>query len=152
MPGQIPLDIRYYPNDFCVTVHTIPLLPTSTNNPITVPILTADRDLVVDSVTVFFPTVLATNARDLKLKVMDSTTGSVNNTLPTYATTAEDVGSAKTFSTTGGDYPQTYDFPVGTTRNLLRKGSRMYLMWSAAAAVSTNASTFKVQVRWRSQV
>lgn len=152
MAGQLPLDIRYYPNDFCVTVQTITLGTTGASNPITVPILTADRDIVIDSVSVFMPTVLATNARDLKLKFMESTTGAVLNTLPTYATDTQDIGVAKTFSTTGGDYPQTHDFPVGTTRNGLRKGSRLYLMWSGAPAVATAASTFQVTIRWRSQV
>lgn len=147
MAGQITLDTRYYPADFQYTVVNL-VAPTLAQYPI----MLVDRDNVaIDAVSVFVEDNLSTNARDLKIKVMEATTaGTIINTLPTYATTSQDLAAAKTFSTTAGDYPQTHEYAVDKANNVLKKGSRVWIQWSAAP--TGIAGTLQVVIRWRSQI
>lgn len=146
MAGQLPLDTRYYPSDFQYTVVNL-VAPTLAQYPI----MLVDRDnVVIDAVAVFVEDNLSSNARDLKVKVMEPTNaGTIINTLPTYATTSQDLAPAKTFSTTAGDYPQTHEYVVDKANNMLKKGSRVWIQWSAAP--TGISGTLQVVVRWRSQ-
>ena len=143
----IPLEPRYYPTDFQVTTVTL-VAPTLQQYPV----FLADRDCVIDSVTVYVEDNLTT-ARDMKVKEMVSTDGNPVNTLPTYATTSQDLNTAastKTFSTTAGDYPQTHTFVMNSDRNFIPKGSRLWIQ--ASGALAGIAGTVSVQVRWRSHL
>lgn len=146
MAGQLPLETRYYPNDFQYTVLTL-TAPTLAQYPV----MLVDRDnVVIDAVSVYVEDNLSTNARDLKVKVMEPTNaGTIVNTLPTYATTSQDLAPAKTFSTTAGDFPQTHEYAVDRNNNMLKKGSRVWIQWSAAP--TGIAGAVQVVVRWRSQ-
>jgi len=145
MAGQLPLDTRYYPSDFQYTVVTL-VAPTLTQYPI----MLVDRDnVVIDAVSVYVEDNLST-ARDLKVKVMEPTNaGTIVNTLPTYATTSQDLAPAKAFSTTAGDYPQTHEYAIDKANNMLKKGSRVWIQ--ASGALAGIAGTVQVVVRWRSQ-
>jgi hypothetical protein len=147
MSGQLPLDVTYYPSDFQVT-SVVLVAPTLA----AYPLMQVDRDnIVIDSVSVYIEDNLSTNSRDLKIKVMEpATAGTISNTLPTYATTSQDLAPAKTFSTTGGDFPQTHVYAIDITKNFLVKGSRIWAQWSAAP--TGIAGSMVVQIRWRSQV
>jgi hypothetical protein len=86
----------------------------------------------------------------MKVKVMESTDGAVVNTAPTYATTSQDLSTAvKNWSLTTGDYPQTHEFALDRSKNLVPKGSRLWLQTDGAFAAVAGSMT--VQVRWRSQ-
>lgn len=144
MSGQIPLETRYYPNDFQITVVTW-TTPVYANYPLMV----ADRDIVIDEVRVFIDDAPST-ARNMKVKLMESTNGAVVNTAPTYATTAQDLSTAvKNWSLTTGDYPQEHSFALDLTKNFVPKGSRIWLQNDGAFAAVTGSMT--VQIRWRSQ-
>ena len=157
MAGQIPLETRYYPSDFSVTVINIETNSTGTNWPL----LYADRDIVIDSINIYVADA-PTGAETIKvIKNTDFAT-------PTYAGTGNStvVVDEISLATTAGDYPVRYmtneanrtatstlgkivkiSFKDGT--NVVNKDNTLWLAGGNAFAGVVNMS---VQVRWRSQL
>lgn len=152
MPGQIPLDTKYYPSDFNVVADVI-VVPSS--GVTAVPLLYADRTLVIDSVTLYVvPGVaIATNTLPLKIKQVS---GGVS---PTFGTTTQDVGSFTALpvgTTQAATAFQTLTFAVTSpntspNNNVVPAGSVVWFQTNAAGSI-TNTPTVMVQVRYRSQI
>lgn len=147
MPGQIALDTKYYPSDFNCENYTLRMLASETV--VSWPLIAADKTIVIDSIQIFFPTALVTNARNVKFKV---TTGAV----PTYATASEDVTDAKALTTTAGDYPLEFSMVLAKTNNtpnnnVIPQGSVLWMQFDNTLAFSA-ATAISVLVRWRSQL
>lgn len=152
MPGQIPLDTKYYPSDFNVVVSVL-VVPAS--GVTAVPLLYADRTLVIDSVTLYvIPGVaITTNTLPLKIKQVS---GGVS---PTFGTTTQDVGSFTTLpvgTTAAATAFQTLTFAntspnTSPNNNVVPAGSVVWFQTNAAGSI-TNTPTVMVQVRYRSQI
>lgn len=147
MAGQIALDNKYYPSDFNCENFTLRMQ--STETVLNWPLILADKTIVVDSIQIYFPLALVSNARNVKFKV---TTGGA----PTYATTSEDVTDAKALSITAGDYPLEFSMVLAKTNNtpnnnVIPQGSVLWMQFDNSPAFSA-ANAISVQVRWRSQL
>lgn len=154
MSGQIPLDSRYYPNDFQVATFYFQFAISAGSNPGIVPLLTVDRDIIVDSAILYLQAHPTTASKGVKIKMVEPAVGSSTyvNTTPTYGTSTTDVTSATTLSTTSGDYPKNYELSVQTANNYVRKGSRLFLHFSGDAGSAFAAITpGTLTIRWRSQ-
>ncbi len=144
MPGQIPLQTRYYPADFQFTSWTIHE-PKHSHYPL----FFTDRDVVVDCVAVFLED--SVNS-DRVIKIVKVP----NFAVPNYAspiTGQQDITSAVTL-TTSGTYPVrlqtclTPGFTVTTAHNMLVAPSGLWIL--ASGNFSGVAGNLHVQVRWRS--
>jgi hypothetical protein len=147
MPGQIALEPRYYPADFQCNSYCFKLLTNEVQ--VNWALLAPDKTVVVDSIQIFFPTELITNARNVKFKV---TTG----ILPTYATASQDVTTAQALSISSGDYPFEKTMTFATTNgtpnnNIIPAGSVLWMNFDNSLAF-TAATSINVLVRWRSQL
>lgn len=155
MSGQIPLDARYYPNDFQVTTFYFQFSATAANNPGIMPLMTVDRDMIVDSAILYLQANPTTGSKGVKIKVVEPAVGSSTyvNTTSSYGTSTTDVTSALTLSTTAGDYPRTTELSVQTANNYIRKGSRLFLHFSGDTGSAFAALTpGTLTIRFRSQV
>lgn len=155
MPGQIALDTRYYPNDFQVNTFYFQFAASAGSNPGVIPLMTADRDIVVDSAILYLQAHPTTGSKGVKIKSVEPAAGSSTyvNTLPSYGTSTTDVTSAHALSTTSGDYPKTIELSVQTANNHLRKGSRLFLHFSGDSGSAFAALTpGTLTIRFRSQV
>lgn len=144
MAGQIPLETRYYPNDFHVT--SVLVTPNTTEQ--FIPIQYFDRISVIDSIVVYFGDAPTAN-EDLRFCKVTS------DALPTDAgiaaqtniTLAKQLAAAGTFparwisGTTSG-------FSIQIANNLMEAGSTLWLVSASALA---GIGSMHIQVRWRSQ-
>jgi hypothetical protein len=152
MPGQIPLETKYYPADFDTRAITLAIGSSGSGNSTTA-LFYADRDLIIDQVNLFVvPGVaIATNAVSLKIK-------QTNGAVPTFATTSQDVGSFTALAvgtTVLATAFQTLTFtktsPSTTpNNNVVLAGSVVWFQTEAAGSI-TNNPTAVVQVRFRTQ-
>jgi len=149
MPGQLPLEPRYYPHDFATTTVTPPLSNSGGTGMQSIPLLYADRDLVIDSIHVYFPTAIGANATFTAWVVTDAA-------IPTGTASATQLQLSDGLAlTTGGTYPSRTGLAIRATgptgNNYVPAGSTV---WLRASAVFTTGITipFQIQVRWRTQV
>lgn len=150
MAGQISLNTKYYPSDFAIRSETI-VVPTTT--PTSLPILYADRDLIIDQVNLYIvPGVgITTNTLPMKIK---QTAGGI---APTFATTTQDVGSFTALpiaTTTAANAFQTLTFAVTSpntapNNNIVPAGSVVWFQTNQAGTIG-NTPTLVVQIRFRS--
>ena len=144
MPGQIPLETRYYPNDFHVT--TILVTPATTAQ--FIPIQYFDRISVIDSIVVYFGDAPTAN-EDLRFCKVTS------DAIPTDAGIAAqtNITLAKQLAS-GGTFPArwisgtTSGFTIQIANNCMEAGSTL---WLVAASALAGIDGFHIQVRWRSQ-
>jgi|NOAtaT_5_FD_contig_31_4380020_length_580_multi_8_in_0_out_0_1 hypothetical protein len=144
MAGQLPLETRYYPNDFHVT--TILVTPGTTAQ--FIPIQHFDRISVIDSIVMYFQDAPTAN-EDLRfVKVTsDAVPTDAGIAAQTNITVAKQLASGGTFparwisGTTAG-------FTIQTANNLMEAGSTLWLVSASALA---GIDGFHIQVRWRSQ-
>lgn len=147
MPGQIPLDTRYYPSDFNIHGETI-VIPGS--GLVAMPLLYADRAMIIDSVTmyVFGGVSIVANAVSLKIKQVPASAE------PVFGTAAQDIGSFTALPvaiTTAAT--QTLSFSKtnnNVNNNQVPAGSWVWFQTNAAGSI-TNTPTVVVQIRYRSQ-
>lgn len=144
MAGQIPLETRYYPNDFHVT--SVLVTPNTTEQ--FIPILYFDRISVIDSIVVYFGDAPTAN-EDLRFCKVTS------DALPTDAGIAAqtNITLAKQLAS-GGTFPArwisgtTSGFSIQIANNLMEAGSTLWLVSASALA---GIGSMHIQVRWRSQ-
>ena len=147
MPGQIPLDTRYYPSDFNIHGETI-VIPAS--GLVAMPLLYADRAMIIDSVTmyVFGNVAITPNAVSLKIKQVPASAE------PVFGTATQDIGSFTTLPVaTTVAATQTLSFSKtnnNVNNNQVPAGSWVWFQTSAAGGI-TNTPTVVVQIRYRSQ-
>lgn len=158
MPSTIPLDTRYYPNDF--QVETLNLGTLSSANTL---LWYFDRDVVIDEVRLVLPDNVSNVDPGINVKIVKVSAP----TIPNYATPVTgqtDVTTAYNFLT-GATYPAvvTWENLVGgsvttgfvatnsTERgNIVKAGS---YLWLASSATPTGvAGPASILLRWRSQV
>lgn len=150
MAGQIPLDTKYYPNDFQLT--TVVLDKNSTGEAFW--ILYAERDIVVDSIMVYVGDAPSNNET---LKIVRVS----NAALPVYAGTGTTTVMTDELSiASNGTYPlrvQTGtsawrfvdDGLLVPTENVVPAGSTL---WVAFGSVLAGIDVLTIQIRWRSQI
>jgi hypothetical protein len=144
MPGQIPLDIRYYPGDFQYTSWTI-------HEPKhdRYPVMFTDRNVVIDSIGVFVEDSVNQN---ITIKLVAAPQPNV----PDYTTpiTGQVDLTTGLALATGGTYPLwattagTAGFTLNRSNNLLMAPKGLWLVSSGHFAGV--AGNLHVQVRWRS--
>jgi hypothetical protein len=144
VPGQIPLQTRYYPGDFQFTSW-------ATHEPkhSHYPLFFTDRNLVVDSAAIFLEDSVNHN---INVKLVKVPLFAVPN-YGTPITGQQDLTSEVAF-TTSGTYPVrvetgvTAGFTVNTAHNMLVAPSGLWIL--ASGNFSGVAGNLHVQVRWRS--
>ena len=152
MAGQIALDTKYYPSDFNV-VQVMPPLSTSGGGGMQfIPLLYADRTLVVDSILVYIPTAVST-ASTLTVYYITNTAIPVTTSIPT--TQVQMTNTTATFPTGAGNYPSRTSLALRTTgttaNNLVPEGSTVWAVFSnPVTAGMTQPLAF--HVRCRSQI
>lgn len=142
MPGQLTLDTRYYPADFVVTPMVLSGYGFGTASISSqIPLLYADRDMLIDSVTFIFPLHSATALTGLVLKkttgATAAVTGSTNMATNVLARAAAAPAALLTFT-------------MDKNNNMLAAGQTMSLFATAFSA--TAGDSVLVQVRYRSQL
>ena len=148
MPGQLALDPKYYPSDFSLTV-TAPTIILATGV-IAIPILYADRNIIIDSASMYLygGVAVSTNFVDSKLKQVAASAA------PTFATVSQDIGSFTRIAvgtTVASTLPLTLTKTNGAVdNNIVPAGSWVWLQTNAAGSI-TNTPTVVVQIRFRSQ-
>jgi len=164
MAGQIPLDSKYYPADFNLTTVLIPTIATSAGGSmINVPVVYADKPIVVDSLRLFTAEQLSngdgdnTDSHNFTFWVITNTaipTGTASSTqiqLTDVVSIAESVTTAQTFSFTIRS--------TGTTAaNVIPAGATVWMRSTIPS--STTGSSWSVahttgsfiSMRWRSQL
>lgn len=168
MPGQLPLDTKYYPSDFQVMNQTI----TPGLDDLSHPLLYADRMLVIDSIVVTQLGAPTTTGFNMFFTSMTSAGESVGGTTETtiYRVITSGISIAQSasnrvykrfFSIISGT-PSATQFTLDTTDNVLSAGSTLFLQYSAymqAANLAASASSgnqpplqFMIQIRYRSQL
>lgn len=164
MPGQIALDSKYYPADFNLTTVLIPTIGTSDGGSIhNVPIVYADKPIVIDSLRLFTAQTLSNGAAPTTESFAFTCWVVTNTAVPTGAASATqiqltDVVSASE-SVTGA---QMFSFTIrstGTTAaNVIPAGATVWMratIPSTATATSwcvSHTSGSFISVRWRSQL
>lgn len=150
MAGQIPLDTKYYPNDFQLTTVVIDKSSTGENYWI----LYAERNIVVDSIMVYVGDAPTANEALKIVRVSDTA-------LPVYAGTGTTTVMTDELSlTTGGTYPLRVQTGTSAwrfvdnaqlvpTENVVPAGSTI---WAAFSSVIGGIDVFTIQIRWRSQL
>lgn len=145
MPGQIPLDVRYYPGDFNVVSEIVAIPAAGTFK---LPLLHADRMIVIDSVTMILQASSAPTG-NVTFKIKQNT-GAAD---PTYATTSQDIATFAqlgTGSTAAAVLTPTFATSSGSvSNNIVPAGSTVWLQASAAYGAAINVC---LQIRYRSQV
>lgn len=147
MPGQIPLDTRYYPSDFNIHGETIVIPATGL---VAMPLLYADRAMIIDSVTmyVFGNVAITPNAVSLKIKQVPASAE------PVFGTATQDIGSFTTLPVaTTVAATQTLSFSKtnnNVNNNQVPAGSWVWFQTFAVGSI-TNTPTVVVQIRYRSQ-
>lgn len=143
MPGQLTLDTRYYPADFVVTPLVLSGYGFGTAGIGTqVPLLYADRDMLIDSVTLLFPAHQATTAMaGIVLK---------KTTAPAIAVTGSTNMATNSLARATSAPAALLTFTMDKTNNMLASGQTMSLFATTWAA--TAAEPIFVQIRWRSQL
>jgi hypothetical protein len=154
MPGQIPLDTKYYPSDFQIVTLTLAgVTPTSAI------VMYADRDLVIDSVIVTLgdgtnstgtirlayvtnlaaPTYTANNST--------GTTFNITTVIDVTANTPASGGPSVRFITGDGtfDFVKSAGVPI---HNIVPQGATIWVTANTLAGVERGS----VQVRFRSQL
>lgn len=150
MAGQLPLDTKYYPNDFQITSN---LLVVPTSGQTAVPLLNVDRPVIIDSVTIYVYPGVGITTNTLPMKIKQTTGGNI----PTFATATQDIGSFTDLpvaTTTAANAFQTMTFTLtnkAVSNNVVPVGSVVWFQTSAAGSIG-NSPTILVQVRWRSQL
>ena len=143
MPGQLTLDTRYYPADFVVTPLVLSGYGFGTAGIGTqIPLLYADRDMLIDSVTLLFPIHQATTAMaGIVLK---------KTTAPAIAVTGSTNMATNILARATNAPAALLTFTMDKNNNMLAAGQTMSLFATTWAA--TAAEPVFVQVRWRSQL
>ena len=141
MPGQLTLDPKYYPSDFNVTSVALSGYGFGTAGLSTqIPLLYADRDMVIDSVTLVCPLHSATPLTGLVLK---------KTTAPAPAVTGSTNVATNTLARAANATAAVLSFTIDKTNNQLRSGEILSLFATAFSA--TAGEQIFVQIRWRSQ-
>lgn len=141
MPGQMTLDTRYYPADFVVTPLVLSGYGFGTASIGTqVPLLYADRDMLIDSVTLLFPVQGAAASTGIVLK---------KTTAPAVAVTGSTNMATNVLARAISAPVGLLTFTMDKNNNMLAAGQTMSLF--ATAFTATAAEPIFVQVRWRSQ-
>lgn len=150
MAGQLTLDTKYYPHDFHITTVTPPIGTTGGAGIQFIPLLYADRNLVVDSIVLYIPTAVGA-AATFTVYQISNTAVPVTSSIP--ATQTQMTDTTASFAT-GGTYPARSTLTVratGTTaNNIVPAGSTVWGVFSAAATAGMTVP-ISIQVRWRSQ-
>jgi hypothetical protein len=145
MAGQIQLDAKYYPSDFSIVVETATIPSSGT---LAAPLLYADRNIVIDSVTMYVTANAGalTNPVDTKIKYVSGATA------PTWGTAGQDVGSftqlaaaAVTAASLSLTFTKTNNV---ASNNLIPAGS---WVWIQSNGVAGQTVPVIIQIRYRSQ-
>ena len=164
MPGQIPLDTKYYPADFNLTTVLIPTISTSGGaGMINVPVVYADKPIVIDSLRLFTAQRLDngdgdnTDNHEFTFWVVTNTaipTGTASSTqiqLTDVVSGAESVNAAQAFSFTIRS--------TGTTAaNVIPAGATVWMRSTLPSSATGSTWTVGhttgsfISVRWRSQL
>ena len=132
MPGETVLEISQYPDDFQLfTRCDNPLVAPVANHPIFI----ADRDLIIDVVTIRYATAGGA-AETAKLKWVPTGTA--------IAGTGTDITSTGLIDRTADT---NYALTVTTTANLVPAGAMVFLVLSSAATVKGVSVTVRVRSR-----
>lgn len=142
MPGQMTLDTRYYPADFVVMPMTLSGYAFGTGAFGTqIPLLYADRDMLIDSVTLLFPIHGATAMAGIVLK---------KTTAPAIAVTGSTNMATNVLARAIGAPAALLTFTMDKNNNMLAAGQTMSLF--ATAFTITAAEPVFLQIRYRSQL
>ena len=154
MPGQIPLDTKYYPSDFQVV--TTSLVGVGAPSKI---VMYADRDLIIDSVIVTIGDGTDVNAT-LRLAYVTNlvaptytannstgTTFNITTVLNVTANTPASGGPSLRYITGDGtfDFVKSAGVPI---QNIVPQGATIWVAANSLAGVERGA----VQIRFRSQL
>ena len=159
MPGQIPLSTKYYPNDF--QIFQFSLGGFAASDPAIAMMFYADRDIVIDSVTIMVGDG-PNSATDIRVAYVtnlaqaayttNTTSGTTTNitTVLTLASNTPASGGPSLRYVTGDgsgfDFVKTSGAP---TTNIVPAGSTIWLV--ANAATLTGIERGLIQIRYRSQ-
>jgi hypothetical protein len=148
MAGQIQLNAKYYPSDFNVATSAMIVIPAS--GVTAVPLLYSDRNLIIDSVTMYLfgGVAITTNSLNCKIKWVAGATA------PTFATATQDVATFAALAP-GTTAASTLTPTFGTTNgalnnNIVPADSWVWFQTNAAGSI-TNTPTVVIQIRYRSQ-
>ena len=154
MPGQMPLDTKYYPSEFAIST-SAPLTITAASAT-TVALLYVDRPIVIDSVNMWLSggVGIAGGGFDTKIKWVAGATS------PTFATTSQDVGSfarvegnSTPIVTVQSTLPLTLTKTNNaTSNNIIPANSWVWLQTALVSGSITNTPLVVVQIRYRSQL
>lgn len=154
MPGQIPLDTKYYPSDFQTVVTSIVnLTPTSAI------VMYADRDLIIDSVvvtigdgtnstgTIRIGYVTGLEAPTYTANNSTGTTFNITTVINVTGNTPASGGPSLRYITGDGnfDFVKSAGVPI---QNIVPQGSTIWIIASTLAGIERGA----VQIRFRSQL
>lgn len=146
MPAQIPLEARYYPNDFQVETFNLGTVAGPNNL-----LFYFDREVVIDSAILTLPDNPTNASVNFKLVKV------ANANVPNYAspvTGQTDVSTVRNY-VTGGTYPAqnalgfVAESSADARGNVIAAGSYLWLCSDAAVTGVTGPAS--LMLRWRSQ-
>jgi hypothetical protein len=154
MPGQIPLDTKYYPSDFQVVTMSL-----SGVSPTSAIVMYADRDLVIDSVIVTIGdgtnstgTIRLAYVTDLAAPTYTAnnstgTTFNITTVINVTANTPASGGPSLRYITGDGtfDFVKSAGVPI---QNIVPQGATIWVAANTLAGIERGS----VQIRFRSQL